>query len=1104
MKSKSALNNLQSPPSNSGFTLVEIIVSLLLLAILTSLLGMGIVAAVNAYSISRTNVQTAQKAQIAMGRLSRELMSLTSIVKIDNTYPYLIYKTISEKRAMAYSNGTIKLYSNLGDSVGNLTSTDLANNGNVLVDRVSAFVLDYRQAGSAWDQNDIRTLSAIRCSFTLSRNDATGLSETFQTTIHPRNIKSYGGASPDAIPPSRNQYCFIGCLLDKDPAASIQSSRMPKAAKALFIITTAWALAGVFIRPVQRRSNQRGSALLLLIAAMVFFAALGGALVPLISSSGQMFLGTDHAYKAYLLAESGYRYAASRYLNAGTETARNDQLVALHQKSFNLEDKQGGFHLEIYGYFYEVTADPNGSKNLQTRVCGAAANDVSFSSPLKLRIENKTYEFNYASLSGLNSVTFSSPSNLPYVSVGSIALPVADVVQTQQISTGDDIIYESGDGELFPAHNGQVRLAGRLLEYRVNDRINNRLVDIKDPNDPSMSALDIPAGSQIILERFVRLESTGIYGQGPMLTKRGVVFHTPLPPLQTPVEKREFHEKFKDLQKWEASRWGGHQVEEIGGDKALRVIGTKYVPGATKASLIELKHTDTPVDLEQSRRANGGFLSYDTQVKIGFVETAVDPSFGYCPEEPIPCYFAAGLNLRLDGDLNGLGVSLLRGKNGSPYDGIDDGIVPADNRLAVVLWQQIKTVTGFKRKWLAYKFLDETAIFQDDMESGANGWTADGLWHLANHRSSSPDTAWYYGLDSSRNYDTGSSNTGHLVSPEIELQSWAYINLVFNSWHKTEVEDPVNRDLKTVEISVFEAGSWSGWNTLYTLDSSTVNQGLWLQYRLDLSGYAGKKVRIRFTFDTVSNEFNDYEGWYIDDVKLVGNWPVDKSTILVRLVEAASLDFNNGSPAKIEAGDRVKGQSSGASGIVVGPAHISGGSWNDGDAQGSIWLQNTVGNFTNGENILVVGKGQCATAGAYQPRTNLIRVFLGTQDPVGTPNNDPFDIEKHANPRGQNELNWPPEDGQPWTADIDYFTLIKWDTINSAVATVSIVGDNDYPDTIVKSVESIFFSPANGLPERAEIGLHTFGDGSKNTYFDDFGLQADVPLEVSVGPPIQQ
>ncbi len=1102
--------------ASAGFTLIEIVVSLLLLAVLTSMLGMGIVAALNAYSVSLTNVKTAQKAQIAMGRLSRELMSITDIVKIDDSVPYLIYTNLSGKRAMAYYEGAIKLYSNLGDNLTALTSTDLSNGGNPLIDDISSFTLDYRQAGSVWDQKDIRNLSAIVCSFTLDRNDSTGLSETFNTTIHPRNIKSFGGAAPDAIPPARDKYCFIGtlsgsCWKTNTPAiAVINPGRKGKSTAVLFIFMGALMFMAVLdgrqriLSPTAGcRSNQSGSALLLLIAAIVFFAALGSVLVPLISSSGQMFVGTDNAYKAYLLAESGYRFTASQYLNAGSETARNDQLVGLHQRTFTLADNQGGFTLEIYGYFYEVTANPQGGTALQTRVCAAPADDVNFSGPFKLQLENRTFEFSSASLSGTNTVTFTSSTVLPYIPAGTIALPVADVVQDQQLSTGDYLEYESGDGRLLPLRNGQIMLKGRLLEYSFNDRVHNRLVGIKDPNDPSMSAFAVPAGSQIVLQRFVRLESTGKYGQGQTLTTRKVTYHTPLPPVVSPVQSRQFHDEFENTQHWKTSRWGGHQIEDIGGDKALLVNATEYVPAMGKASLIELDHVTTPVDLSETRRASGGFLSYDTQVKIGFVPTITPPDFGYCPAEPLPCYFAAGLNLRLDADLNGLGVSLLRGRNGIPADGIDGAIVPANDRLGIVLWQQIKTPTGFDRQWLAYKWIDRVAFYEDDMESGSNGWSADGLWHQSTARYTSAEHAWYYGIDASGNYDTGTANSGHLVSPEIQLYPWTYIGLAFDSWQKTELENPDDHDLKTVEISVYESGGWSAWTVLHTLESS-VFRGLWLRYLIDISAYAGKKVRIRFTFDKVTDQYNDYEGWYIDNVAVVGTWPVDKATILARLVEAASLEFENGGSQIIEAGDRVNGQVSGATGIVVGPPHLADGSWADQDARGSIWLQNVSGNFTFGETILVVGKGECGKVSGFLPRANFLRVYFGSHDPIGTANADPLDVEKHANLRGQSQLNWPPNDGQPWTVENDYFTLITWDALNTGVTTIDLVADKQFPGCIVKSTESLFFSPSSGLPARSEIGLHAFGDGAQNIYFDDFGLRADVPLAVSVGPPIQE
>ena len=82
--------------------------------------------------------------------------------------------------------------------------------------------------------------------------------------------------------------------------------------------------------------------------------------------------------------------------------------------------------------------------------------------------------------------------------------------------------------------------------------------------------------------------------------------------------------------------------------------------------------------------------------------------------------------------------------------------------------------------------------FFDDMESGPNGWWSDGLWHQVQDgvspypNSFSPTHSWWYGQDSTGDYDTGAANSGHLTSPPIEIPPGAQAELSFWQWYETE------------------------------------------------------------------------------------------------------------------------------------------------------------------------------------------------------------------------------------------------------------------------------------------------------------------------------
>ena len=92
--------------------------------------------------------------------------------------------------------------------------------------------------------------------------------------------------------------------------------------------------------------------------------------------------------------------------------------------------------------------------------------------------------------------------------------------------------------------------------------------------------------------------------------------------------------------------------------------------------------------------------------------------------------------------------------------------------------------------------IDGTAVFTDDFESGAAGWTGTGLWHLTTACSAplpghSTPTTFYYGQETTCNFDTGSANAGTLDSPVLDLGgSGTQATLSFNYFLHTEQSCP--------------------------------------------------------------------------------------------------------------------------------------------------------------------------------------------------------------------------------------------------------------------------------------------------------------------------
>lgn len=169
------------------------------------------------------------------------------------------------------------------------------------------------------------------------------------------------------------------------------------------------------------------------------------------------------------------------------------------------------------------------------------------------------------------------------------------------------------------------------------------------------------------------------------------------------------------------------------------------------------------------------------------------------------------------------------------------------------------------------------AIFlHEDFEGGAPGWQhwTDDLWHLETYRSHSGNQSVAYnrGAYGYYDYNTGGANMGELFSPVMDFSGASAVHMDFYSWLDTEnsagngspvwdsavvgiyTSDYVRLEALTPDINYFEHQTWV---ELATVDLKPI---------LDSYGYGS--YRFGFCFDTYDADFNDYEGWYIDDVTI--------------------------------------------------------------------------------------------------------------------------------------------------------------------------------------------------------------------------------------------
>jgi hypothetical protein len=184
--------------------------------------------------------------------------------------------------------------------------------------------------------------------------------------------------------------------------------------------------------------------------------------------------------------------------------------------------------------------------------------------------------------------------------------------------------------------------------------------------------------------------------------------------------------------------------------------------------------------------------------------------------------------------------------------------------------------------------------------SGGGGFSnGNGLWHLSQSCVSvvvghSAKTTLYYGLDSSCTYDNGLPNEGFATSPPITLTDPSFASVEFNYFLGTEgggFYDQASFEL-SVNDGPFQVVS-SNFTSLVQPDPDEppsyrirpgaigagrnallANSGQWQHAVADLTpilqGVGQAQVRLRFHFNTIDGFANDFAGFYVDDVKLLG------------------------------------------------------------------------------------------------------------------------------------------------------------------------------------------------------------------------------------------
>lgn len=152
--------------NKKGLTLIEIIISLVLVGILAAVVGMSSVHMIKSFLFSGKNVDTLLKGQVAIARMQKEL------------------NNIKQVSASSVNSITFSSYRDAATRTISLSGNDLLLDTDKLTDRVSSFSLAYYDnSGSSAGTSFLATTKIIEVSLTLTGAD--NVPSVFKARITP-------------------------------------------------------------------------------------------------------------------------------------------------------------------------------------------------------------------------------------------------------------------------------------------------------------------------------------------------------------------------------------------------------------------------------------------------------------------------------------------------------------------------------------------------------------------------------------------------------------------------------------------------------------------------------------------------------------------------------------------------------------------------------------------------------------------------------------------------------------------------------------------------------------------------------------------------------
>lgn len=425
------MNTTSKNNSKSGFTLIEVIVSLILVGVMAAIAGMGIVSATRAFIFAKEAAEISQKSQLAMNRISKSITNWISV----STNPAPSATSLTLTRNDVITGGTITETYSYSNGTLSLTSGGTTD---VLCDDLTSFLMEYLRTDQGGDSfwssgQSVPDLNMVR--ITMTQAGQSGInSASFTSRVVPVNTArgdiqalqtkygtgtggcfiataAYGDHDHPAVillrqfrdrilKQSKLGNHFISWYYKEGPALANFVSRHPMAGwlvkiilapimgmvflilyfplglilvplMALILLRLGCALSQRTHRhPLISFLSLRGSILIGLIVTMVIMAALGAGMVSMFGSSTVGNVASMFQPRANYLAESGFAYAVKEYLRDDSET----NITANHNRTFTLASGDS-FKTYIYPYWFKARSATSSSNLVVEPVCTVNGKD---------------------------------------------------------------------------------------------------------------------------------------------------------------------------------------------------------------------------------------------------------------------------------------------------------------------------------------------------------------------------------------------------------------------------------------------------------------------------------------------------------------------------------------------------------------------------------------------------------------------------------------------------------------------------------------------------------------------------------------------------------